>query len=509
MLARVLSAAIYGIEAYLVEVEVDLAMGLPVYATVGRPDAAVRESKDRVKSAIKNSGYEFPARRITVNLAPAHIRKDGAAFDLPIAVGLMAAAGTVSPELLPHYLILGELSLDGRVKPVRGVLPMAAAARQAGLKGVLLAERNAPEAAVVVGLEVLPVGHFSQLVGFLNGSLSLTPYSDAPLRRPAPASVRVDFSEIRGQEHAKRALEVAAAGAHNLLMVGPPGAGKTMLARRLPTILPELTFEEALETTRIYSVLGLLSAGAGLISTRPFRGPHHTISDVGLIGGGSVPRPGEVSLAHNGVLFLDELPEFGRHVLEALRQPLEDGQVTVVRAAQACTFPARVMLVATTNPCPCGYAGDAVRPCCCSAAQLHRYRGRLSGPLLDRLDLHLEVPAVPSRELLAPGAGEPSAQIRARVEAARSRQRARFCAEGIHANAQMLARHLTRYCPLARESEQLLQQAMDRLRLSARALSRILKVARTIADLEGAERLELVHVAEAVQYRSLDRPLPG
>jgi magnesium chelatase family protein len=508
MLAKVLSGALIGIDAYPVEVEVDIAQGLPQFATVGLPEGAVKESKDRVKSAIKNSGYEFPPRRITINLAPADIKKDGAAFDLPMAIGLLCATGVVKPKH-KRYLFMGELSLDGRIKPVRGALAVAVAARAWGIDGLILPVDNAAEGAIVDALPVYGVRDLGEVVDFLNGLTELQPFrvDVADLFSKAAAHPE-NFSEVRGQEHVKRALEVAAAGGHNLIMVGPPGSGKTMLARRLPTILPPLGFDEALETTKIHSIAGLLGGSHALVAVRPFRSPHHTISDAGLIGGGTYPRPGEVSLAHNGVLFLDELPEFKKNVLEMLRQPLEDCQVSISRAAQSLTYPAAFMLVAAMNPCPCGFAGDALRECICAPPMLQRYRSRLSGPLLDRIDLHVEVPRVLHKDLADPRDGEGSEPIRRRVEAARALQEERLAPYNLHCNAHMQSRHIRKFCAVDSDGHRLLEMVTDRLGLSARSYSRILKVARTSADLAGHEQIRQEHLAEAIQYRSLDRK-PG
>lgn len=505
MLAKVMSSAVIGIDAYAVEVEVDISQGLPSFSTVGLAEGAVRESKERVKAAVKNSGYHFPPDRITVNLAPADVKKEGSAFDLPMAVGILAATGLVPKSPCLDYVFLGELSLDGLLRPVRGSLPIAIKAKENGLKGIFLPSENAPEAAVVEGLNVFPLDSLGQLVDALLDIAPVPPYflNSGEVRDELDSLY--DFADVRGQENVKRAIEISASGGHNLLMIGPPGAGKTMLARRLHTILPELTFQEALETSKVYSVMGMMPTGTGLIRTRPFRSPHHTISDAGLIGGGQVPKPGEVSLAHNGVLFLDELPEFRKNVLEVLRQPMEEGQVTISRANSTVTYPANFMLVAAMNPCPCGFLGDPKRECFCTLLQVQRYRSKLSGPLLDRIDIHIEVPPVQFRDLAGGESVESSARMLQRVKRARQLQGERFQRMRIHTNAGMGSRQIRKFCNLDSESENLLERAMDKFGLSARAHSRILKISRTIADLEGSENIGPSHVAEAIQYRTLDR----
>ncbi|MBL0712943.1 MAG: YifB family Mg chelatase-like AAA ATPase [Desulfosarcina sp.] len=506
MLSKVLCSAVIGIDAYLVEVEVDIAAGLPAFTTVGLPETAVKESRERVKAAIQNSGYRFPDDRITVNLAPAHIKKDGTGFDLPIAVGILAATHALDSAKLARHLILGELSLDGRVKPVAGSLPMALAARQAGYEGIIVPRDNCLEASVVRGINVYAAETLSQVVeNFMNGPMLAPVHTDTVSLFSDPGHSAEDFIDVIGQEHAKRSLEVAAAGGHNVLMIGPPGSGKTMLARRLPSILPPLSFEEAIETTKIYSVVGRLMQNQALIVNRPYRNPHHTISDAGLIGGGHIPRPGEVSLAHNGVLFLDELPEFKKHVLEVLRQPLEDRSVTIARAASPLSYPAAFMLVAAMNPCPCGYLGDPKHACRCAVQQIHRYRSKVSGPLMDRIDIHVEVPAVPFRELTASAQGENSVVIRKRVIDARAIQQTRFKRSRIHCNAQMSSRQIKTHCAVNKDSIALLESAIEKLGLSARAYNRILKIARTIADLANQAQICSNHIAEAIQYRNLDR----
>jgi len=507
MISAVLSATTMGVDAFMVRIETHLSNAVPRFVIVGLPDSAVKESSERVTAAIRNSGFHFPGQKITINLAPADVRKEGSGFDLPIALGLLSETQQLNPEMLNDYIFVGELSLDGKLRPVHGILPITIETKRLGLKGIIVPEENAREAAMVEGVEVYPLSTLQEVVEFLDNGGGLEPFKvDIDEIFNIEQKSMVDFADVKGQHEVKRALEVAAAGGHNIIMVGPPGSGKTMLAKRFPTILPPMTFEEALETTKIHSVAGLLPTHAALVSIRPFRSPHHTISDVALVGGGPSAKPGEISFAHHGVLFLDELPEFKKNVLEVMRQPMEDAKVTISRSKISVDYPCNFMLAAAMNPCPCGNYGNPNQECTCQPQQIQKYISRISGPLLDRIDIHIQVQAVKYKELSSKTSAEPSTEIRKRVIEARKKQHVRFSGKkNIFSNADMMSKDIREFCEIDSASEELLKMAITKLGLSARAYDRILKVSRTIADLGGEEGISSAHISEAIQYRTLDR----
>ncbi len=505
MYSKIISCGLYGIDGYIVEIETDISTGIPAFEIVGLGDAAIREARERVRSAVKNTGYEFPLRRVTMNMAPANMKKEGSSFDLAIALGVLASTSIIDYSELKQTMFVGELSLDGEIKPVKGVLPMAVCAMQNGIRYFFLPESNAREASIVKELHIIPVRSLKETVEYINGEIEFKPFCAGNETDKQPCADNADFADVKGQENVKRALEVGASGGHNCLMLGSPGSGKTMLARRLPTILPSMTFEESLEVTKIHSIAGILPAGTPLVSTRPFRSPHHTISDTGLVGGGSIPRPGEISLAHYGVLFLDELPEFSKKSLESLRQPLEDGVITISRVNASLTYPARTTLVCAANPCKCGNFLDPSGKCTCTPRQIQQYIGKLSGPLLDRMDIHIEVTPVKYSELDNANPAENSAAIRERVERTRQIQLERYKGMRIYSNSQLQPAMFGKFCRLDTKCREILRKAFDKLGMSARAHSRILKVARTIADMDMSEDIRPVHLTEAIHYRSLDR----